>query len=613
LEGAQIIDREWRYVYVNRAAARHGGHSVDEVVGRTMMEVYPGIDATEMFGVLRRSMDTAVSAEMQNEFVLPDGTHKWFQLMIHPVPEGVFVLSLDVTERKEAEDELRSTRAKLEAIVENLEEGLVLSDSNGNLVHWNRAALAMLGLSNAAEGHAPISDFAAKFQLFTMEGAAVPFVDWPLARAIRGERFSDLEYRVTRPDQQWERMLSYNGAIIRYGAGESAAFVTIRDVTERKQLERQFVRVQRMESIGVLAGGIAHDLNNVLMPILMGTGLLRRLTLGERDKRIVDNIERSARRGADLVKQVLSLARGSTSRWTDIDLRVVVADIEAIIRRTFPKYMTIAAEIPAGHYRALGDRDQLVQAILNICVRARDAMPEGGQLAISMGVRVIGEDAARANRIKEGQYHAIEITDEGRGIPQEVLEHIFEPFGGDADSGTAGVGLFSSQEIVRAHGGFVDVVSETGKGTTFRVFLPVEGDDAVTNGADAIPRGNGQLILVVDDEVSIVSVVRQTLEAYGYEVETAEDGAQAVAIYAARRARISLVVTDMMMPVMDGAALIAALLHMNPQVQVIATSGTSSHDWKARAERAGARHFLAKPYTSPALLRKVAEILAGKA
>jgi PAS domain S-box-containing protein len=612
LEGAQIIDRDWRYVYVSRTAARHGGRSVEELVGRTMMEVYPGIEETEMFRVLRQTMETAVSAEMQNEFVLPDGTHKWFQLLIQRVPEGVFVLSLDVTERKEAEEELRTTRARLEAIIENLEEGLVLSDLHGNLVHWNRAAMVMLGLSSSGEGPVDLREFASKFQLFTLDGAEVQPEEQPLAKVIRGERFRDVEYRLVRPDQQWERTLSYNGAIVHYGAGESAAVVTIRDVTERKQLERQFIRVQRMESIGVLAAGIAHDLNNVLMPILMGTGLLRGLTLGERDKRVVDNIERSARRGADLVKQVLSLARGSTTDWTAIDVRVVVADIEAMIRRTFPKYMTIAAEVPAGHYLVLGDRDQLVQAILNICVHARDAMPKGGQLAISMGLRVIGEEAARTHGINAGRYVAIEIVDEGLGIPREVLEHVFEPFGGNPDSGTGGLGLFSSQEIARAHGGFVDVASETGKGTTFRLFLPAEGDDAANYGAAAIPRGSGQLILVVDDEISIVSVLQQTLEAYGYEVVVAEDGAQAVAIYAARRARISLVLTDMVMPVMDGAALVAALFHMNPHVPVIVTSGTCSHDWKVRAERAGARHFLAKPYTSPALLRMVAAVLAGE-
>ncbi|HEX7808997.1 MAG TPA: PAS domain-containing protein, partial [Thermoanaerobaculia bacterium] len=327
LEGAQIIDRDWRYVYLNATAARHGGSTVEQLVGRTMTEAYPGIDQTEMFATLRRVMQSGVPAEMENEFILPDGTTKWFQLMIQPVPSGLFILSLDITDRKRAEIEQRKARARIEAIVESLHEGLVLVDLRGSILHWNRAALAMLGFTNLAEARAAIDNFPKIFRVTTPDGALVSDQQRPLARVLRGETFQDLELCVARIGTTWERVFAYSGGIAHYAEGESLAFVTIRDITQHKELEKQFVRAQRMDSIGNLAGGVAHDLNNVLMPIIMGTTYLRRCELDERAMRTLDDIERSAKRGADLVRQVLSFARGVTAPWVAVDVRDIVAEV----------------------------------------------------------------------------------------------------------------------------------------------------------------------------------------------------------------------------------------------------------------------------------------------
>src|SRR5438477_10182435 len=195
LEGAQIIDRQWRYAYINPAAARHGGTTVDALLGRAMVEAYPGIDQTDMFSVLRRSMETREHAELENEFVTPDGTAKWFQLVIQPVPEGLFILSLDITDRKRAEEALEKTRARFEAIIENLHEGLIVCDLQGNLLHWNRAALTMLGFSSRDDARGAVHDFTQRFDFFTLDGTTVPDHERPLARALRGEEFDDLELR----------------------------------------------------------------------------------------------------------------------------------------------------------------------------------------------------------------------------------------------------------------------------------------------------------------------------------------------------------------------------------------------------------------------------------
>jgi PAS domain S-box-containing protein len=616
LEGAQIIDREWRYVYLNPAAARHGGRTVDELLGRTMFESYPGIDQTPMFEVLRQAMETHAPSAMENQFAGPNGVAKWFQLYIQPVPEGVFILSLDITDRKHAEEELAKNRARFEAIVENLHEGLILADLQGKLLHWNRAALSMLGFSSSEERGGAISDFARMFALTTVDGEVVPPEDRPMARVLRGEKLVDLELRVSRIGEPWERLFVYNGSIVHYD-DDALAFVSIRDVTEQRELERRYIRAQRMESIGTLAGGVAHDLNNILMPIVFGATLLRRVKLDERSMHTIETIERAAKRGADLVKQILSFARGAVPARTAVNLHDVASEVGSIVRSTFPKSITLSTDLPPNLYPVSGDFTQLVQILLNLCVNARDAMQHGGRIDVSAINTAISAQMAQTKQANAGHYVILQVTDEGKGMPDEIVQRIFEPFFTTKEVGQGtGLGLSTVQDIVRRYGGFLDVFSEVGKGTTFRVFLPTHF--AAQPAAEAaseienLPHGNGEVILIVDDETSILNVAKQTLEAFGYEVITAEDGAQAIASYARERSSIAVVITDMMMPMVDGPAVIAALVRMNPDLPVIATSGSSLDDWMTRAERAGARYHLSKPYTAPVLLRMVAGILGSR-
>ncbi|MBV9497476.1 MAG: PAS domain S-box protein [Acidobacteria bacterium] len=614
IEGAQIIDRGWRYLYVNPAAARQGGRSVEELVGHTMPDVYPGIERTELFAASQRVMESGIAAEMENDFVLPDGTVKSFQLMIQPVPEGLFILSMEITERRRAEHALRESYARFEAVVENLHEGLIVADLDGNFLHWNRAALAMLGLSISDEGRRAVGDFARIFDVATLDGQPVAFEDRPMPRVLRGEQFSDLELCLTRVGTEWKRIFAYSGSIVRYGEGQSLAFVTIRDVTERKQLERQFVRAQRLESIGTLASGMAHDLNNILMPILLGATALRRLGLDERFAHTIESIERSAERGADLVRQVLSFARGTTRGHSALRVENIVVEVGAIVRSTFPKNVRLVLDLPGLLPPVSGDATQLLQVVLNLCVNARDAMPNGGTLRIAAASTWLGESLAFRNHVNPGHYVVIEVRDEGTGMAPAVLDRIFEPFFTTKEEGKGtGLGLFTAHQIVRSHAGFVDVASEEGSGTTFRIFLPVQVEEPLATqreeGGSEAARGNGELILVVDDEATILSVTKQTLEAFGYEVVTAEDGAEAAALFSEMQAQIALVVTDMMMPVVDGAALIAAFRQVSHDLPIIATSGSGDDDWLLRATSAGARDFLAKPYPADALLRMVAKLL----
>ncbi len=392
----------------------------------------------------------------------------------------------------------------------------------------------------------------------------------------------------------------------------------IQDITERKAMDARLLRSQRLESIGTLAGGIAHDLNNVLAPIVMGLDLLRQGPLEDGMRQIVRNIEKSARRGTNLVKQVLSFARGVEGARVTVHLGHVIKEVAGIARNTFPKNIELAIEIEDPLHLVTGDPTQLNQVLLNLCVNARDALPHGGRITISArDIAVDGQQAATRHAVPPGRYVLLQVEDTGMGIPREHLERIFDPFFTTKEQGKGtGLGLATSLGIVRSHGGHIHVSSESGQGARFEVYLPARDDsaggDESGSAAPFLPPGRNECVLVVDDEDTIRTVTRQTLERHGYRVMTAEDGSQAIGLYALHRDDIAVVLTDMMMPVMDGATLIAALKRIEPGVRVVAASGLDSGDHATRAVKAGVRHFLPKPYSAETLLITIRDVLDDK-
>jgi PAS domain S-box-containing protein len=963
MEGCQIVDRDWRYVYLNPVAAEHGRKSVKELVGRTMLEAYPGIERTEMFRVLRRCMESRKPAAMENEFPAPDGSTGWFQLVVQPVAEGLFILSLDITERKrtetalretqalfdafmessptvkwmkddrgryiyvnrawsdafglerqgaigktivdlapgpsavritEAEQEvlrrnepietidetnsggkkriwssvrfpfrgpsgepfvggiaiditartqaeaaLRASEAQFEVVIENLEEGLVIADTAGNIRHLNPAGLRLLGLSASEDWRRALSLLGDTFEFATADGTLLPFEQWPINRILAGETLNNVEQRVRRKDEPWERFFSFTGAIARYSDDESLAFVTINDVTERRRsedqlreahaqlrefldhspavlyalkidgerivprlvsenitrllgyekeetlslewwteqihpddraraeagmsealsrgtsrteyrlrhkagsyswvedtrrlvrdasgrpaelvgatldinerrqaqdelreserrfrdmlgnldliammldndacitycndylvqlsgwrreellgkdwlqtfipqevsldlhaafasllsdapqfwhheneittrsgkrrlirwnnsllrsasgevigtasigedvtdernLEKQMLRTQRLESLGALAGGIAHDMNNMLMPILMGVTLLKRFEPSERSLKAIENIEQSVGRGRDLVNQVLLFARGTDTERKPVDLKEVVREVAAIIIPTFPKDITV------------------------------------GEISISAAKTEVSEQYANAHGgASAGPYVVLTVSDTGEGIPSEILDRIFEPFFTTKEVGKGtGIGLSTVQGIVGSHGGFITVSSTVGAGSTFNVHLPAKtagpGKGRAVENAEPLAGGHGELIMVVDDDASVLLITKQALEAFGYRVITAADGARAIGLFSPRHSEIAAVVTDMAMPVMDGPTLVAALQRIDPGVRVVATTGSGSPAYQRKLAKAGVRQILHKPYTADDLLRTVADSLAER-
>lgn len=400
--------------------------------------------------------------------------------------------------------------------------------------------------------------------------------------------------------------------------GEVTGFLGIvADITEKKKLEQQFLRAQRLESVGTLAGGIAHDLNNVLTPILMSIELMRFNNLNERTNPILTGIETSAKRGADLVRQILTFARGMEGKRMELCAAKLINDIKKFVQDTFPKNIQCVSSMKEDQPSFEGDPTQLHQILLNLCVNARDAMPGGGTLTITAGSTTLNEaDAARQMDAKAGTYVTFGVSDSGTGIPPEVIDKIFDPFFTTKEVGKGtGLGLSTVLSITKGHGGFITVTSQPNQETTFTIHLPanVSATQSSRPAQQAeqppMPLGRGELILIVDDEEAIRTATRQTLEALEYRTMVAADGAEAVALYAQHSSEIAAVLTDMMMPVMDGPATIQMLQRINPGVKIIAASGVSHLGGPARVAEMGVRHFLQKPYTAQTVMTTLGLVL----
>ncbi|MDZ8238493.1 MAG: response regulator [Nostoc sp. ChiQUE01a] len=405
--------------------------------------------------------------------------------------------------------------------------------------------------------------------------------------------------------------------LMRARDGQPKSILTVNtDITEKKHLESQILRAQRLESIGTLASGIAHDLNNILTPILTAAQLLqlKMSDTNERNQQMLKTIENNSKRGAALVKQVLQFARGVEGQRTVVQVNHLFSEIQQIVQEAFPKSIELTAHIQPGLWAVISDATHLHQLLMNLVVNARDAMPRGGHIKISAQNLFIDQQYARMNIDAHiGAYIVITVADTGMGMPSEILDRIFEPFFTTKDIGNGtGLGLSTVRGIIQSHGGFITVASQVGRGTEFKVYLPAV-EVAKTPLAEDLElfKGNGELILVVDDESEILETTKISLETYNYRVLTASDGIEAIALYARHEDEINLVLMDMMMPSMDGATAISTLQKMNSQVKVVAVSGLNVSDKLTKIP--GVKKFIPKPYTTKELLQTLHSILVEKA
>ncbi|HET6566783.1 MAG TPA: response regulator [Rhodothermales bacterium] len=504
-------------------------------------------------------------------------------------------------ERKRADERIRE-QAQL---LDKARDAISAMDMEGRIVYWNKSAERLTGWTlEEVEGR-------------NIDSSLYGDTNEHLAEARQSvEAHGDWTGELLQRTKNGEEIIvESRWTLVRDGVGNPRSILTINtDITERKKLEAQFLRSQRMESIGRLVGGIAHDLGNLLVPILLGVRVLQQRFEGdEKTLRTLGMIQKSAQRGSDMVKQVLAFARGVEGERIPLSVQQIVKEVERIARETFPINIEIHTEVADDVWIVNGDSTQLQQVVMNLCVNARDAMPEGGKLYLRAENFIIDEHLAEMNiDARPGAFVKLAITDTGSGIPPETLDKIFEPFFTTKPVGKGtGLGLSTVYSIVKSHGGFVNVYSELDEGTTFFIYLPASQDaviNTIEESASQLCQGEGELILVVDDEEYILETTKDTLEGLGFRVLTAKDGTEALSIFAQHRDDVRIVLTDLMMPYMDGIATIRALKNMRPELPIIAASGMTGN--KSReAVQVGAHVCLAKPFTAEKLCSVLNELL----
>ena len=591
-DGILVSNTAGRLLEVNAAVCQMLGYPredlvrmgfVDIVAAGEMVRILPEVERLSGGQVVRsewlcRRMDGSLFPAEVGSTILPDGRLQ--------------CIMRDVTQRKKAEDKIREQAS----LLDKARDAIIVCEPEGHhILYWNRSAERLYG-----------------WQLELLNRDPVQFLAVMKAVMTQGEWAGEMQQhdkkgRLVIVESRW--------TLIKDAQGRPQSILSINtDITERKKLEQQFLRSQRMESIGTLAGGIAHDLNNVLAPIMMSIELLKLQEKSAQKQNILATIECSAKRGADLVKQVLSFARGVEGRQLAVQVGHLLKEIEKITNETFLKSIQVRCEISNALWVVQGDPTQIHQVLLNLCVNARDAMPNGGVLKLSARNMVMDEQcAAMIAGANPGPYLHIEVEDDGTGMSPEVIERIFEPFFTTKELGKGtGLGLSSVMAIVKSHHGFLRVESELGKGTTFHVYLPAhisEHTEVEVAVQAELPRGNGELVLVVDDEAAVQQITKQTLETFGYRVLLAADGAEAVSLYSIHRAEVALVLTDMMMPLMDGPATIQVLKRMNPEVCIVAASGMNAAGMEEKAASDGVKNFIPKPYTAETLLKTLDSVL----
>ncbi len=513
----------------------------------------------------------------------------------------------DITRRRAIEEKL----SEQAALIDQASDGIMVRDLDGTIRFWNSGAQRLFGWNSAdVVGRRSCELFKVDPQAFAAADAQVQAAGQWTGRLSKTAQ----DGSVRLVESRWTLLRDRNGL-------PRSVLVFATDITEREQMETKFLRAQRLESIGTLAGGIAHDLNNLLAPIVMGVGMLKPSHASAEDREVIGWIEQSANRGTQLVKQILSFARGLDGARVSVHVGYVVREVEEMMRSTLPKNITLRAKVPRDLWLITADPTQINQILVNLCVNARDAMPQGGQLSIGVkNVRPAEVPLALAPELKAGPYVLIEVEDTGIGMSRDVMARLFEPFFTTKEPGKGtGLGLSTVIGITRSHGGTIHVSSEPGRGAAFRVYLPATGAEAesasrpaVAEASSPTPRGMGELVLLVDDEASVRSATERVLSAAGYQVLVAADGAEAVALFHLHRDTIALVLTDMMMPTMDGPALVAAIRKDAPELPIVGVSGLGEQLASSNLPRSGNAFFLQKPYPAAELLAVLRRALESR-
>lgn len=611
-----ITNRQGIIEWANQAFTDLTGFDLGEVVGRVPGDlIKSGVHGEDYY---QEMWATILAGKVWHREIVnrnKAGQHYYEEMTITPVRDvrgeisHFIAIKQDISERKRVLEALRQSEERYRLLFDHNPVPMWLYDAETlHFVAVNETAVRNYGYTEEEFLGMSIGQIRPEEDLER-------FIE--NVRATRDEPLTVSEWRHRRKDgtilhvEVMSRPLVFNG--------RPSRLVMAADITEKKQLQEQFLRAQRLESLGMLASGIAHDLNNMLAPILFAGPLLRTSVSSPRDLRILETLEKSAERGSGLVRQILAFAQGTSAAPRITQLKHIARDVVSIVEASFPKNIILEQHITSNAWPVQANPTQIHQILLNLCVNARDAMPQGGTLAIRVGNRHLDSDeAATFPEGRAGDWLVLEVADTGTGIPADIVPHIWDSFFTTKAPGKGtGLGLATVRSIVTGHMGFVGLETAVGKGTTFRIFLPAVRDHEAKGSESGSPfpppaSTREELILVVDDDASVREIIAAVLAQHDYRVVTCADGVEAIVNYNAKSRDIALVITDVDMPNLGGAILASTLRRLNPQLRIIAMSGLSSagvaRDDVEEIKRIAAA-FLPKPFSASDLLAVVHRVL----
>jgi len=722
LEGIQLIGHDWRYIFVNDVAAKHGQSTKEKLIGNTMMEMYPGIETTPVFKALECCMTKREPQRMENKFMFPDGNTGWFDLSIQPVPEGIFVLSTDITSHKLAEEALRQSEEKYRALIENSQDGILIIQ-NEKIKFANQAIAAMLGYTvteaiganfrmfvapeditavveryvNIPDDRLPSADFEMRLlhkdavtriwvninagpllyngktaRMATVKNiderkraeenmrllaaaveqssAAIAIIDtsaimryvnsafetmteysredligksaWNLKSEKHDDPFYENIWDAISSGKIWSGKLTSKTKSGRFfhsevnicpvfdSSGKICNYVVSQeDITQRLSLEQQLRQAQKMEVIGRLAGGIAHDFNNILT-VITGYGEIL-LSKAENQPAMLPDlreIKKATERASGLTRQLLAFSRNQVMEPQLLNINSVVKEMEKMSRRIIGEDISLVISLSGNTGNIVADKGKIEQVLMNLTVNAKDAMPNGGVLTIETYPDFLSEEEGKRLGIGGGHYIVLSVSDTGIGMDEQTLSRIFEPFftTKTQEKGT-GLGLSTVHGIVYQSGGGIDVESKPGHGTRFKVYLPEDKSNAagriITKVEPKISAG-AETILVAEDDEIIGKLIFRVLTESGYTVLVAKDPYEALEICENQSDRVDLLLTDMVMPGMNGRVLAERITARHPAIKVVWMSGYTDNEIISPEELSG-MIFLQKPFNKDELLRKI--------